>query len=236
MKIALVDDTPLHLKRSLKLCENALKTRKVLYLIRSFASAEELLAEIKNHTPDIAVLDIEMPKKDGISLAKEINLLAPDCRIIFLTSYIEYASDVYETEHIWFVVKKSADKYFDSAIDKALKSLQKQKDKEEYIVVKAKGISKKVPLNSILYLSKVDRKAAVFCDNGEYYDRRRPAELIPDELAHHFVRCHQGYWVNIQRIKEIDHDDFILDNDIHVPISRTFSKNARDAFFSRYYL
>ena len=30
---------------------------------------------------------------------------APFCQIIFLSSYLSYATEVYETEHIYFILK-----------------------------------------------------------------------------------------------------------------------------------
>lgn len=236
MKIALIDDNPVHLKHSRQLCEKAFESRQIICFIRAFSSVSDFLSQMKNFSPEIAVLDIEMPEKDGISLGKEINQYLPECRIIFLTSYIEYASDVYETDHIWFVVKNNAEKYFDSAIDKALKSIEEQNHSKDYLVIKTKGKSEVIPLRSVLYISKIDRKTQVVCDQGEYFDNRKPADLIPEKYLTRFVRCHQGYYVSLQRIKEIDHEDFVLDNGVRIPISRTFSKTARDAFFARYIL
>lgn len=46
-----------------------------------------------------------MGELDGISLAKEINRLAPACRVIFLSSYAGYLMDAYEAEHIYYVLK-----------------------------------------------------------------------------------------------------------------------------------
>ena len=46
-----------------------------------------------------------MPEITGIDAAKQINLIQPSAQIIFISSYLEYFSDVYETEHLYFVLK-----------------------------------------------------------------------------------------------------------------------------------
>ena len=33
---------------------------------------------------------------------------APFCQIIFLSSYLSYATEVYETEHIYFILSRSS--------------------------------------------------------------------------------------------------------------------------------
>lgn len=46
---------------------------------------EEALKLIREHKPDVAVLDIDMPKLDGLGVAREVKRLALGTRIIFLT-------------------------------------------------------------------------------------------------------------------------------------------------------
>ncbi len=51
------------------------------------------LEQIKNHRIDIAFLDISMPGKTGLELARAIKSVAPDVNIIMITAYREYALD-----------------------------------------------------------------------------------------------------------------------------------------------
>lgn len=236
LKITVCDDNPVHLKIAETMVKSSLDSAGEAYAVQPFTEPGMLISEIEGngYAPDIAVLDIEIGEEDGIVLAKRLNSLIPQCRIIFLTSYLNYAQDVYEAEHIWFVVKKDAEKYFDTAMKKALRSLQERESAVPGIIVREKGSSIFVPLDQILYISKVDRKAQVRCLNRDYYDTRRPAVLIPDALMTSFIRCHQGYWVNAAKIEELDHETFILTGGMQVPISRTFREEARRCFFDRY--
>ena len=56
-------------------------------------NGEEALKKIEK-SPDLVILDIMMPKKDGITLAKEIRLLDKEIPIIFLTARSEEYSEV----------------------------------------------------------------------------------------------------------------------------------------------
>lgn len=97
--IAICDDERIHLRHTAELIDSALAARSAD--ISCFDSSEALLqAVVSGYAPDIAVLDIQMGEMDGISLAKRLNALTPSCRIIFVTSYLAFATEVYSTELI----------------------------------------------------------------------------------------------------------------------------------------
>ena len=236
LNIAICDDNSTHLKLAEDLVTSCLDQKHQSYLIQLFSNAEELLSEIdKDHySPDIAVLDIELDGEDGISLAKRMNQLVPMCRIIFLTAYIDYAPDAYEAEHIWFVVKKTSDRFFPLAMKKALQSLDSSQGAVPGIVIRESGRSIALPVDQIIYISKVNRKSQIICKDREYYDTRRPALLIPKELEDRFIHCHQGYWVSISKIRELDHDMLVLENGARIPVSRTHKDEVRERFFDHF--
>ena len=161
MIAAICDDNPLHLKKAESLTRDYLDAHQVTCRIHRFSGPQALLAALKGEEmqPDLAVLDIEMPGENGISLAKKINRLVPGCRIIFLTAYIDYAPKVYEADHIWFVVKNRAEEFFPSAMDKALSSLADRDTASPGLLVREEGKTVFLPLESVIYLSKVNRKA-----------------------------------------------------------------------------
>lgn len=48
---------------------------------------KEAIEKVIELRPDIVLLDISMPVMDGIRAAREIQLISPDTKIIFLTSH-----------------------------------------------------------------------------------------------------------------------------------------------------
>lgn len=238
LRISICDDNQTHLRLAEDMVKSFFANKNTYdYATNNYSSAELLLADIdKNRfVPDIAILDIEMDGDNGITLAKKLNVCAPQCRIIFLTSYMQYAQDVYDAEHVWFVIKKDSDKYFPSAIEKALGSLKSSSNSVSLGILIRKGTtSTLIPLDQILYITKVARKTQIKCLNGVYWDTRRPALLISEKMEPFFLRCHQGYWVNTNMIQELDHETFKLKDGSIIPISRTFRETARKRFFERY--
>lgn len=108
----------------------------------------EALALAKKHKPDVALIDINMPKLDGVKVTREINSALPDTGIIILTMYkrddyvfdaIKAGANGYllkevELEELLSAIRKVAkgEAVIDPAIaEKILTEFRPQKAKEE---------------------------------------------------------------------------------------------------------
>ena len=89
MLVFALDDEPLLLRKLKRTIEEVLPDSEVRDFTR--ASAALKVIEEENIFPDIIFLDIEMPGMSGINLAKKIVAENPNCKIIFCTSYTQYA-------------------------------------------------------------------------------------------------------------------------------------------------
>jgi two-component system, NarL family, response regulator DesR len=56
-------------------------------VVAEAASGEEALAVAPKARPDLALLDIEMPGKDGITTAAELRAAVPACRVVIVTTF-----------------------------------------------------------------------------------------------------------------------------------------------------
>jgi two-component system, NarL family, response regulator DesR len=55
-------------------------------VVAEVASGDDILPAARKHRADVAVLDIDLPGKDGLTAATEIHEHLPDCRTLILTS------------------------------------------------------------------------------------------------------------------------------------------------------
>lgn len=67
--------------------KSLLKLRKEFKVVATAADGEEVVALYREHQPDIALLDLRMPKLDGIQATERVRAEFPDARIILLTSF-----------------------------------------------------------------------------------------------------------------------------------------------------
>ena len=228
-KFAICDDEPLHRERLAQSVQNHLNGQTAE--LRLFASPVEFLQEIAvcGYTPDIVITDIQMDEMSGIKLTKRINTALPQCAIIFATSYLGFATDVYETEHAYFILKSEFDRRIGAALQKALA----RKPLPVLHCPVTHGY-RNIPCSQVLCMERILRRTKLtFLDGSEDWTPLTPAELLDPDSAQQFIRCHQSYWVNFRQIETMENDCFLLPNGLHVPISRTYRSAARDQFFSR---
>lgn len=83
ISVACVDDHPLVRKGVAAI----LSTEPGLQLIAEAENAAQALEVFRRYRPDVTLLDLRLPDKNGVEVAKEIRREFPDARIIALTSY-----------------------------------------------------------------------------------------------------------------------------------------------------
>jgi DNA-binding NarL/FixJ family response regulator len=85
LKLLIVDDHPM-VRLGLK---SLLEGVKEVVSIDEAIDGEEALAKVANKSYDVIIMDIKMPKKDGIETTREIVRKNPDARIIALSMHDE---------------------------------------------------------------------------------------------------------------------------------------------------
>ncbi len=78
---------------------------------------------MKNHDIDIAFLDIRMPGKTGIDLARAIKIIKPDINIIIVTAYADYALEALRLYVSGYILNPFKDKDIKEALDNLRKPL-----------------------------------------------------------------------------------------------------------------
>ncbi|MGI5165954.1 response regulator transcription factor [Spirillospora sp. CA-253888] len=58
-----------------------------LEVVGQAADGDEAVAAAVRLAPDVALLDVEMPRKDGLTAAAEIGAALPGCRVMILTTF-----------------------------------------------------------------------------------------------------------------------------------------------------
>lgn len=218
LQLAVCDDEAVCLRQTVDILRAALgDTPHQLKTFQNAPAVLHMLAE-DGYRPDIAVLDICMDELDGIALAKEINRLAPACRVIFLSSYAGYLMDAYEAEHVYYVLKSDEAARLPVALRKAL-------------TLRRGGSYQRVELDTVLCLERSLHKMLVHTTDGDLETTQSPQSLLEGDVADAFIRCHQSFWVNCRAIVGMEHETFCLSDGTRVPISRSHRKDAREAFF-----
>ncbi len=103
VRILMVDDHSI-LREGLK---NVLESNKNLIVVGESEDGEDALKEIEKTEPELILLDISMPKKDGIETLKQIRRRGFKVKVIMLTAHKEdkYIVDAYKNGCDGYVIK-----------------------------------------------------------------------------------------------------------------------------------
>jgi DNA-binding NarL/FixJ family response regulator len=65
----------------------ALELQGDIEVVAQAANGREAVAQARQHQPDVALLDINMPELDGVEATRQISAIAPQTGVIILTMY-----------------------------------------------------------------------------------------------------------------------------------------------------
>ncbi len=227
MKIIICDDDLLWCRHATALLEDYGKSQRLSFEVLAVTDSEALFS-VEGDAPDVAFIDIRLQTGDGIAAAQKINELWKDCQIVYLTNYLFYATDVYRTEHAYFVLKKEFPRRLDEVFSKLLHR-HMQKEMKLYFQMIGGG-QRSFPLREILYFERETRRTYIHTVDGKFgiwETIPQVNELLPKE---DFVRCHNSFIVYFPAILEMKERDFLLRDGTIIPISRAYIKRTKDAF------
>lgn len=225
MKIAICDDN----KSVIASVKNALMSCNISNVkIDEFYSGESLLEYYKKGGRyDLLFLDIHMEMIDGINTAFTLKKLQKDLILIFLTGHTIYVKEAFTVQAFQYLTKpvkqEEIIKEFKRAVGyyKLNHTRYKIEDKKSTVYVE---------ISNIIYMEVRNHNITIYTDKGEYIVKGRLKDEEVKLKKYGFVRCHQGYLVNMQWIHAINEDSIQLKNGCFVPVSRRMRKTVIDEF------
>jgi DNA-binding LytR/AlgR family response regulator len=198
MKIAICDDD----QRARKdLCQILLSDEvKSLYTsIDEFSSGRELIDSYKDQRFGLIFLDIEMPGLSGLETGLKIREMDQDVIIVFLTNHKEYVHAAYPVETFDYLMKPvEADKIRDLLVRVSAKYLTLH-----HLVYLPSKENVALEVKEIIYIESYRRHITFHTENGEFKYVGKLDEYESKLSLCGFLRCHQGFLVNMHYIRSI---------------------------------
>lgn len=227
LKVAICEDNRVH---SDLLKEMLLEIDEEGMLISSFLAAKPLLAELKKNSFDILFLDIQLQEESGIDLGMKVRTAYPYTKIIYVTGYMHYAQDIFETEPSYLLFKPISKE----KLCKALEWIRAQRsiaDQSDALGVTCQGKVVNIRYSEIQFIESVKRVVHIYCGLGGEYQTYCKLDDLEIRLPNSFLRCHKSYIVNLNHVKKQGNAEFLLYSGAVVPISQRRANDVRNAFF-----
>lgn len=219
IKIAFCDDNP-HVINRVDFLMSEMKLSTVIDW-ELFGSGQELLndREKREEAYNIYVLDIEMPKLNGIEVAKEIRRQDKAAVLIFLTDFKEYVYQVFEVLPFRFLEKPVESDKLQQALQAAIEHIQTAKTLF-FFQVGHEQIQ--WPFGDIKFFESSGRKITLYATKEQitFYGKLNEIWTQLDQSI--FTRPHTSYIVNQEFIRSIKQDELVVADKIVIPISKRY--------------
>lgn len=225
LKIVICDDDKSYLAEATDMLQSYFSNQGIDAAVSGCSSVEELMqCCTEKDKPSICFLDIEMGDTNGIDVAKAFNKLCPSCDIAFLTNHISYATDAYETDHFYYVLKDE----FPSRLDRIMKRYYQE---NTHFVVRSGRKEWLFDERNILYLERGRRTCTIKTADGNLEKMPVPFEQVAERLeGPDFLRCHNSFMINLRNMSSYQTDSFIMNDGKVIPISRRYQALCLERF------
>lgn len=197
------------------------------YFYNDAEELEEVLLRQKTDF-DAYFLDIMMPGKNGVELARQLKKANGAANIVFLSSLSDYVEESYALGVVYYMLKPvQQDKLF-ALLDK----LTALPHRETVLLLQDADQLHKVEPSSIVYLEAMGKRQRCHMASGEVYDSNGQFKDMSEQLLQlpYFIKAHRSVVVNMYYISDIKGTDIYLKNGVILPIARSVIKELRQRF------
>lgn len=204
-----------------------------LEILGIFDNAENAIPLLNKETIDILFLDIDMPELSGLEFRK-IAAHVPVC--IFITAHPEHAVESFQLDTLDFIVKPvKLDRFSQTMVRindfmelKLKASLFESSIGGDIIYIKEGHEQTKVKLHDILYLEALKDYTKIVTSIKKHCVLSNIGTLLKEGDFSSFIRIHRSYAVQKQYVKKILTNEVQLDNDVIIPIGRSYKDNLNN--------
>ena len=193
-----------------------------------FTCGNDVLEYLTDHSPDVLLLDIDMPEMSGFDVAKTVCKEYPNIKIVFMSAYDNFVYSSFEYYPFAYLRKSHLADEFPKIFSRLVEKLIKT-DRQIRIAT-TEGI-KSLDANSILYVESERNYCTVHLTYGTKYVCRSTLTAFEQEITgFDFYRIHSAFIVNLEHVERIMEDGTVLVKNEMLPIAQKRAKEFKKAY------
>lgn len=249
IRTLIVDDEQLARER----LQNLLTNDPDIQVIGECATGKQAIDSIRNESPDLVFLDVQMPEGNGFEVLESVDFHKMPI-VVFVTAYDQYAIQAFDVHALDYILKPFDQSRFERTLVRAksevvlrnstnvdqkllslLEHIESNKRHMDRILVKSSGRVFFLRFDEIDWIESAGNYVKLHVGNESHLLRETMTEMERKLETGKFVRIHRTTIVNIDRIKELqpwfngDHIVLLL-NGAKLTASRGYKKKLSEMF------
>lgn len=230
IRIAIVEDSRPDAQRIQEFLEQWSASEGQQVELALYASAWALLTDFHCQF-QIILLDILLPDKNGVDVAKILRKQDETVAIVFTTNMKQYAINGYEVDALDFLLKPI---HYSRLVLLMKKCMSRICHNQASVVLRLPGSTYQVPVEQILYLESNGHSIILHLYDGQTLKKRMTlAQAEPLLPPGRFARCNVSYLVNLSWVKAIE-GDYVAIGQEKLKLTRSKNREFRKAFVEFY--
>jgi two-component system, LytTR family, response regulator len=171
-------------------------------------NVSDAIVKIREFSPDVVFLDIQMPGGSGFDLLDQIDYKG---KIIFVTAFDEYAIRAFHVNALDYLLKPVSPERLDQSIQRLISGFDQDKPKrgmlqyEDKLFVSIRNCYKFISLDKVKVIKALgDYSQCIIDGNSNGIILRSMKEWEEKLPQNHFVRIHRSFIVNMNYIERIE--------------------------------
>jgi DNA-binding LytR/AlgR family response regulator len=202
--------------------------------VHTASSVDEAILVLRSEHIDAVFLDIEMPGKDGLSLARLLSQHPASPAIVFVTAYEQHAVEAFEIDVVDYVLKPVRADRLALAVRRVNSAIGEGAAISDHdvgrIAVESGGRTVFIDRSQVQVVE-ASRDYVKLHTADRTYLVRTPISTIEAAWSEFgFVRTHRSFIVAVNAVRELRTDDAgstILVGHLEVPVSRTYGRDLK---------
>ncbi|MEQ1886207.1 MAG: LytTR family DNA-binding domain-containing protein [Bryobacteraceae bacterium] len=201
MRVLIADDEPV----ARDILRELVESTEGLKLVGEAATGNEAVERIVELAPDLVLLDLEMPERNGLNVVRSLRGgSAP--MVIFVTAYDRHALDAFEVGAVDYLLKPVRRERFEKAIEKARKQFSAAHPADETLrkIVGKRGGDLYLLDPADVIAFRAEGELVHILTAGQQYLANQTLKVLEQQLDRpRFRRIHRNTIINTDHIRKI---------------------------------
>jgi DNA-binding LytR/AlgR family response regulator len=201
VRVLIADDEPI----ARDILREHVESTPGLNLVGEASTGSEAAARILELNPDLVLLDLEMPERNGLAVVRSLRG-GPAPLIIFVTAHDRHALEAFDVGAVDYLLKPVRRERFEKAIEKARKQLQPVAPPEGTLrkIVGKRGSDMYLLDPSEVIAFRAEGELVHIITANQHYLCNHALKVLEEQLDRpRFRRIHRSTIINTDHIRKI---------------------------------